>query len=116
MPHIFISLTAVSITSLMRPLLAAAAYTSSRSWQASTAEAIRMRRPPSLSLRPTAPPSFRNTASASRVKLYTGMEFPRTGPARRSMAFSVSKVYCSGTIITVPPNPVRLRSASIRRR
>ena len=79
------------------------------------AEAIKMRRPPSESLRPTAPPSRRNTASASRVKLYTGMALPRTGPAKRSMAFSVSKVYCSGTSITVPPWPAKALSASRRR-
>ena len=80
------------------------------------AEDMRMRRPPSLSLRPAAPPSLRNRVSARRVKLYTWMALARSGPARRSMAFSVSKEYCSGTSITQPPSPERLRSASIRRR
>ena len=115
MPHSFISLTAVSITSVTRPLRAARSYTSSWSWQASTAQAMRIRLPPSLSLLPAAPPSRRKTASASLVKLYTCMSPARWGPASRSMAFSVSKEYCSGTSSTPPSRPFTARSASIRR-
>ncbi len=74
------------------------------------AQAIKMRRPPSLSRRPAAPPSRRNTVSASRVKLYTPVALARWGPARASMAFSVAKVYCSGTSIK-PLFPLRLCSA-----
>ena len=56
MPQSFISPTAVSMTSVMRPDAALFSNKVSRSAQASIASVIKMRRPPSVSRLPACPP------------------------------------------------------------